>query len=759
MLRPLLRALLAVLVLLIGPVPAASAAPNDVLRLLEAGEEASNQEVALRLSRVTAARTDRVVIAREDVFADALGSALLQLDAPLLLVPGKGPLPDDVAHEIRRLGADEAVVLGGEAAIGPDVATDLQDLGVAVTRLAGPSRFDTAVAIARTVPEARFAVLVRGTGDEAVPDRAFADTIAAGPYARSFGDPIVLTAPDTLPAVTADYLAGLDHVTIIGGEAAVSAAVEAQVRDLGVGVSRIAGPDRAATATAIAREYRGGSAADVDHVVLVPGEGPDAWAGGFAATLHAQVRGAPILLSSSTTLPPATQDYLRSSGFAIAAGQQRAPVLTCLVGPDLCDQARALLGTDEVAAGDACTPRTVREDVELLDASTHWAVWWGGQAEDEGRLRDAAADMLRDLERSWATGIEEGDMVLPPGAPTLCQNVELDLTGGGLAADRGPGVGTDEEGYPFLVLTAPIILPLADDPAGPGNPAVAFTAHEAFHILQYNRPGTLYTGENVWWIESSAEWFTRLQHPGDTGALGAVPLYLMSPQIPMWGAAGTVPGSDTTHPVFGGHAYGAGFWLEYLTTEVADPSLVLDAFNRVVPTGQQWLHDDLARRGVDMAEPFGDFAARNATVDWPEEATLRDGLAGWRELTDPAMDFQVAAVHPAPDTGGMVAVPEAMTPYAWGYNSVRIDVDEAATVTVSVAGDAEGSAGTPAAFEVRVVVLDGQDRTYHDLPLVDGEGSVEVDAPADGQVWLSVAATPEVFSGNERFGYRYAVAS
>lgn len=100
---------------------------------------------------------DKVYIARAFVFADALaGSVAAALNgAPILLVPGgdDDTIPDVVRAELIRLDPQEIVVLGGPAAISPEVENQLDDLTDGpVSRLEGLTRFGTAVDISRIVP-------------------------------------------------------------------------------------------------------------------------------------------------------------------------------------------------------------------------------------------------------------------------------------------------------------------------------------------------------------------------------------------------------------------------------------------------------------------------------------------------------------------------------------------------------------------------------------------------------------------------------
>jgi putative cell wall-binding protein/murein DD-endopeptidase MepM/ murein hydrolase activator NlpD len=244
---------------------------------------------------------DAAVLARADEFADALAGAPLArvLDGPLLL-SAPDVLPRQTADELRRVLRPGATVhlLGGRGALGAEVEAAVRDLGFAFVRHAGPDRFGTAAAIARELPSSAAAVVVSG--------QAFPDALAASVPAARDGLPVLLTAEDALPEATAEILAERDvaTATIVGGAAAVGPEVERQVRGLAGHVTRVAGPDRFATAAAVLDAFF----AEVEGVVLASGAAfPDALAG----TPLAAGLGQPLLLSAPQLLPAATDEALR----------------------------------------------------------------------------------------------------------------------------------------------------------------------------------------------------------------------------------------------------------------------------------------------------------------------------------------------------------------------------------------------------------------------------------------------------------------
>jgi putative cell wall-binding protein len=196
---------------------------------------------------------DTVVIARADVYADALagGPLAVHLDAPLLLSDSTG-LPAETAAEIERLGAEPAVLLGGPVALSEQVEADLVALGVDVERVSGPNRFATAAAIAEELPFTSEVWV--SEGDHPDDARGWPDALSASAVASALGQPILLVTRDVLPSETAEALSQDVNATIVGGVAAVSesvaAAVDAQVGD----VLRVAGDDRFATSAAVGTE-------------------------------------------------------------------------------------------------------------------------------------------------------------------------------------------------------------------------------------------------------------------------------------------------------------------------------------------------------------------------------------------------------------------------------------------------------------------------------------------------------------------------
>ncbi|WP_088188285.1 cell wall-binding repeat-containing protein [Desulfosporosinus sp. FKA] len=164
-------------------------------------------------------------------------------------------------------------------------------------RIAGYTQYDTASAIAKEGwTQSDYAVLAYGEN--------FPDALAATPLAKKFNAPILLTEAQSLPAVTKQTLQDLSvkNVFIVGGTAVVSTNVEAQVRDLGINVTRLAGEDMYDTAIVVAQQL-----GDVQEAAVVSGDG---YADALSIAPVAAQKNAPIILVPKDHLTNSIQTYL-----------------------------------------------------------------------------------------------------------------------------------------------------------------------------------------------------------------------------------------------------------------------------------------------------------------------------------------------------------------------------------------------------------------------------------------------------------------
>lgn len=260
---------------------------------------------------------DSVVLSRSDLFADALGGSALAAAkrGPLLLTPPTSLHAGTKAEIQRVLGSTDPAtktvyVLGSVAAISQPVEDEIAALGYTTVRLQGPSRFETALAIADAIDETPD-IFLAATGLN------FPDALAAGAAAGSYnvaGGPtavVVLTSDTTLPVVVADYLdqkaSGPDaHVYGVGNQAATAVAP--------YGGIPLAGGNRYETALLTADYFFGG---EVAAGVATGANWPDALAGG---ALMGTIGGPLLLTGSGSTLDANTASHLSAASGEIVGG-------------------------------------------------------------------------------------------------------------------------------------------------------------------------------------------------------------------------------------------------------------------------------------------------------------------------------------------------------------------------------------------------------------------------------------------------------
>lgn len=274
--------------------------------------EASAQAQVQRLTgedRIATAHTialeqwktaETVLLARYDLFPDALAGVPLAhfYGAPILLTyPDR--LRDDTLETLRGLQAKKVILLGGEAAVSPQVEQSLRSVVQEVERIGGKDRYETAQLIAERLPNSgQQAIVVNGEN--------FPDALAAGPYAARQGMPILLVAKNRIPEPTRQALAKISSLYVVGGPNVVSDQITEQLRQIvGMPVQRLAGDDRYGTAVELVRYFK----PPMQTVVVATGENfADALSG---AALAAKLD-APILLVRSAVVPVSVSQLLRN---------------------------------------------------------------------------------------------------------------------------------------------------------------------------------------------------------------------------------------------------------------------------------------------------------------------------------------------------------------------------------------------------------------------------------------------------------------
>jgi hypothetical protein len=238
-----------------------------------------------------------VVLVNDAQFADALtaGPLAALADGPLLF--NHGPGLDTRCGEISLSDAGTAYLVGGTGVLSTRVEAELKAMGVHVVRLAGPDRYQTAVAVATAIDGLRPAnldpqvFLASGTD--------FPDALSSGAPAGQVRGAVLLTQGARMAPATAAYLATQPSATVyaIGGQAAQAADLPAE--------DELVGANRYETATLVADRFfpEPTSAAVASGVRF-----PDAVsAGAYGGNV-----GAPVILVGPDGIPTTVFHYARA---------------------------------------------------------------------------------------------------------------------------------------------------------------------------------------------------------------------------------------------------------------------------------------------------------------------------------------------------------------------------------------------------------------------------------------------------------------
>lgn len=279
---------------------------------------------------------------------DALTAAPLayQLNAPILFTEG-ATLTPATETELKRLQVKTVYVANGSGVILDSVRDRLQRLGLTVKSLGGADRYATAVNIAKELENQGVAVnqvaLTTGLSQ--------ADALSIAPVAAGKGMPILLTAPEQLPAVVQAYLAAKQAIVnksyVIGGTGAVS---ETAAAALPGSVTRLGGTDRYATNRQVVQNFLG----SFQNRLAYLANGQDgSMADALAGAPLAAKNGAPVLLTSGSA-DAVTQEFalknLPSQVVALGGtGVVPGSVLSPLRAVQVLSREDATLGADDPA--------------------------------------------------------------------------------------------------------------------------------------------------------------------------------------------------------------------------------------------------------------------------------------------------------------------------------------------------------------------------------------------------------------------------
>ena len=250
-------------------------------------------QTSVEVSKKYYKSAETVIVANYEQFADSLSASALSkaLKAPILLVK-KDQLDSVVAQEIKRLGAKNVIVIGGEKSV-DKTKESLSKYNLQT--IAGSDRYETSAKIAQEI------IKLTGTKKAVIASgEVFADALTVAPLANKNNMPILLVQPNNIPKATQEVLKQIEEVIIVGGEKTISKEVENKLPN----PTRIAGANRYETAKKI-YEY---GFKDRVEVNIANGTFP-------ADSLVIGSIDCPILLAEANEIPEATKQAFEEAKF------------------------------------------------------------------------------------------------------------------------------------------------------------------------------------------------------------------------------------------------------------------------------------------------------------------------------------------------------------------------------------------------------------------------------------------------------------
>lgn len=247
------------------------------------------------LSKYTYVTTPTVYIANGYKPTDSLaGAPLAANDDGTILLTRENQLDGSVKDEIKRLKAQNVVILGGEHSVSSNVVKELEAMNLKVSRIAGADRYEQAANVARKMIEL----------DEGYPAEAFLASGDAIPDALSISGiaaqkkiPIFLTRKDKLNENVVPFLEHIKKWTVLGGTNSISNSVIDQLKAAGaMTVERIGGKDRYEVNRNILNKY-GFMSPEKKKVLVANG---DAYSDALPAAIPSFVHDRDIILVSNS---------------------------------------------------------------------------------------------------------------------------------------------------------------------------------------------------------------------------------------------------------------------------------------------------------------------------------------------------------------------------------------------------------------------------------------------------------------------------
>lgn len=211
-------------------------------------------------------------------------------------------LNNDTKEEIKRLGARNIYIIGGNKSISESTEVELKKDGINVTRVSGIDRYETARKIAIKVRE-------KGNKDtlEIASGESFPDALSMSSLAIKENAPILLSKNNELPNITKKSISewNIKNVNIAGSNKTISNKVESEIKNdskNSINIKRYGGKDRYETSVIISKVAFQKS----DKAVYTSGEN---FADALVSGSFAAHKSAPVLLVKKEMVPFTVKEY------------------------------------------------------------------------------------------------------------------------------------------------------------------------------------------------------------------------------------------------------------------------------------------------------------------------------------------------------------------------------------------------------------------------------------------------------------------
>lgn len=259
------------------------------------------------------ANAHSMVIVENDSQADALSATpLAKILGTGVVYTSRDYLPTSVIDTIRTHGVESVTLVGGTRVLSNKLVEQLHNLGITVTRVSGPDRYETALQVAEQVLQRQGNTklpVVLATGTD------FADSLVAGPVASKLGGVVLLSNGDVIPQAVNSWINHHATQLIAVGGPAHRAVKNINFSDA-LSTTSVFGKDRYHTSALVATKYfEPGST-----MAIASGE---VSADAVIAGSWVAIKGGGVILTTRSALPDTVKGIINSYKVTIFGGKLR----------------------------------------------------------------------------------------------------------------------------------------------------------------------------------------------------------------------------------------------------------------------------------------------------------------------------------------------------------------------------------------------------------------------------------------------------